>query len=139
MSNPIKEAGKQSIRLANASMVESRIKKNPATGQSWFEVPSAAYQAWDDRKQDKGLEIRRQQGEQDIDLNIRKTKEWQPLANDEMVRTLGNELKTRFPYAQYENEAKIMNDSASTLANSSVLSSFNNLVANSFPKQYVNF
>lgn len=113
--------------------------KNPATGQSWFETPSAEYQAWEKRGLDNELAARKTQGDQDIAYTDTIITKLRPKANDEANRALGNELKTRFPYAQYENEAKIINDSASTLANSSVLSSFNNLVANSFPKQYVNF
>ena len=85
------------------------------------------------------LEYRKKIEDATLQANINRVKQYEPLANNEKIRALGNELKTRFPYAQYENEAKIINDSASTLANSSVLSSFNNLVANSFPKQYVNF
>ena len=116
--------------------------KNPATGQSWFEVPSAEYQAWDARKQDKGLEIRRQQGEQDIDLNIRKTKEWQPLANDEANRALGNELQTRnkalgnelairLPYSSFEQNLVSMRQAGVNAANmtSSISGAYSNSVS----------
>lgn len=129
-SDTAKRRGAMSSILGKASGVSQfnpypqSSMKNPATGQSWFETPSAEYQAWDDRKQDKGLEVRRKQGEQDIDLNIRKTKEWQPLANNEANRALGMELATRLPYATFEKSADLFGG-AKTLA--SVMPSFDTL------------
>lgn len=140
-SDTAKRRGAMSSILSKASGVSQfnpypqSSMKNPATGQSWFETPSAEYQAWDDRKQDKGLEVRRKQGEQDIDLNIRKTKEWQPLANNEANRALGmelqvrnkalgDELATRLPYATFEKSADLFGG-AKTLA--SVMPSFDTL------------
>lgn len=153
-SDTAKRRGAMSSILSKASGVSQfnpypqSSAKNPATGQSWFETPSAEYQAWDDRKQDKGLEIRRQQGEQDIDLNIRKTKEWQPLANNEMIRTLGNELQARnkalgnelairFPYAKYEAETTAARESMSDTLRT--MPSFLNRNTAVKPQQYVSF
>ena len=53
-------------------------------------------------------------GNQDINLNIRRMKEYEPLANNEKNRALGMDLKTKFPYMQYETETasgrEIMNN-----------------------------
>ena len=110
------EVGKSSIRKANASMVESRIGKvNPATGRNWFEVPSAEYQSWENKKADRALADRQSIGNQDINQERRVLTELQPLANNEANRAYGMkldndnrafgvQLATQFPYKKYETE-----------------------------------
>ena len=49
-------------------------------------------------------------GNQDINLNIRRVKEYEPLANNEANRAMGMSLATQFPYKKYENESSSARD-----------------------------
>jgi len=56
-------------------------------------------------------------GNQDINLNIRRMKEYEPLANNEANRALGMELTTRLPYATFDKSADLFGG-AKTLSSS---------------------
>jgi hypothetical protein len=143
------EVGKSSIRKANASMVESRIGKvNPATGRNWFEVPSAEYQSWENKKADRALADRQSIGNQDINQERRVLTELQPLANNEANRAYGMkldndnrafgvQLATQFPYKKYETETTAARESMSDTLRT--MPSFLNRNTAVKPQQYVSF
>ena len=82
--------------------------KNPATGQSWFETPSAEYQAWEKRGLDNELAARKTQGDQDIAYTDTIITKLRPKANNEANRALGMELATRLPYSSFEENLRSM-------------------------------
>ena len=90
----------------------SMSQKNPATGSSWFETPSKDYQNYERSKLDRGLADRQTIGNQDINQERRILTELEPLANNEKNRAVSMDLKTKFPYAQYETESKLFNSAA---------------------------
>lgn len=110
----IENAGINSARSANASMVKSRMK-NPATGQNWFEAPSPEYQAYEMNRGNQGLKDRQTKFDQDVNLEKRILTELEPMANNEKNRALGMELATRLPYATFEKSADLFGG-ARTLA-----------------------
>ena len=81
-------------RQANANTANQRLK-NPATGQSWFETPSAEYQFWEEKNRRLDLEDRAARDDQEFRSNMRRLEKFEPKKNDEAIRTLGNELQTR--------------------------------------------
>ena len=105
----INRIASSSMRDANSSMVESRMK-NQATGQSWFDAPSQEFQSYENKKLDRGLSDRQSIGNQDINQERRILTELQPLANNEANRALGMSLATQFPYKKYENESSSARD-----------------------------
>ena len=123
-------------RQANLAATQSRMR-NPATGQYWFEAPSAEYQAWEKRGLDDALTARKTQGDQDIAFTDTIISRLRPKANDEANRALSNELKTRFPYAKYEAETSAARESMSdTLRTMPAFLNRNTAVR---PQQYVSF
>ena len=90
----------------------SMSQKNPATGSSWFETPSASQEAYEVRKEDRQLSNRMAQGKQDIEYTRKVITDLRPKANNEANRAVSMELKTKFPYAQYETESKLFNSAA---------------------------
>ena len=145
--NPIIEAGKRSARAANSSMVESRMR-NPATGKNWFETPTAEYQSWEEKNRRLDLEDRAARDDQEFRSNIRRVEQFEPKKNNEMVRTLGNELQARnkalgnelairFPYAKYETETTAARESMSDTLRT--MPSFLNRNTAVKPQQYVSF
>lgn len=102
----ITNADRASIRKANASMVESRMGKvNPATGKDWFEAPSKEYQAWEDKNRRLDLEDRKATDNQTIDFNLNFLNKVRTKANDEINRSLGNQLAIQLPYNAYQNDS----------------------------------
>ena len=116
--------------------------KNPATGQSWFETPSAEYQAWEKRGLDNELAARKTQGDQDIAYTDTIITKLRPKANDEANRALGNELQTRnkalgnelairLPYSSFEQNLASMRQAGVNAANmtSSISGAYSNSVS----------
>lgn len=93
-------------RQVNTETVNQRLK-NPATNKSWFEVPSAEYQSWEDKNRRLDLEDRKAVDNQTVGFNLDFLNKVRTKENDEKNRAMGNELKTKFPYAQYETESKL--------------------------------
>lgn len=129
-SDTAKRRGAMSSILGKASGVSQfnpypqSNMKNLATGQNWFETPSAEYQAWEKRGLDNELAARKTQGDQDIAYTDTIITKLRPKANDEANRALGMELATRLPYATFEKSADLFGG-AKTLA--SVMPSFDTL------------
>ena len=105
------------VRQSASDLTTQRMsmsQKNPATGNSWFETPSAEYQAYEKQGLTNDLNARKTQGDQDIEFTRKVITDLRPKANNEANRALGMDLKTKFPYMQYETETasgrEIMNN-----------------------------
>lgn len=105
--------------------------KNPATGQSWFETPSAEYQAWEKRGLDNELAARKTQGDQDIAYTDTIITKLRPKANDEANRALGIELATRLPYSSFEENLRSMRQAGINATNmtNSISGAYSNSVS----------
>lgn len=135
------EAAKSSsyrARQANSDTAKRRSvmssvfsAKNPATGQSWFETPSAEYQAWEKRGLDNELAARKTQGDQDIAYTDTIITKLRPKANDEANRALGIELATRLPYSSFEENLRSMRQAGINATNmtNSISGAYSNSVS----------
>lgn len=147
-SDTAKRRGAMSSYLNKAAGVSQfnpypqATKKNPATGQNWFETPSAEYQAWEDKNRLLDLEDRVARDDQEFRSNMRRLEKFEPKKNDEAIRTLGNELQTRnkalgselairLPYSSFEQNLVSMRQAGVNAANmtSSISGAYSNSVS----------
>lgn len=76
-------------------------------------------------------------GNQDINLNIRRVKEYDTLANNEANRALGMDLATKFPYHKYDTEADAFKSVTNNMLSPSRFASLASTQIK--PMQYVSF
>lgn len=134
-------------RQANANTANQRLK-NPATGQSWFETPTAEYQSWEEKNRRLDLEDRAARDDQEFRSNMRRLEKFEPKKNNEANRAYGMkldndnrafgvQLATQFPYKKYETETTAARESMSDTLRT--MPSFLNRNTAVKPQQYVSF
>lgn len=117
-------------RQANANTANQRLK-NPATGQSWFETPTAEYQSWEEKNRRLDLEDRAARDDQEFRSNMRRLEKFEPKKNNEANRALGMELATRLPYSSFEENLRSMRQAGINATNmtNSISGAYSNSVS----------